>query len=210
MTILIIRITFALGVVGHAVNMYCDRILSIFPNGTIKLDNIKEIEKEGVLAKMMEGVSADVPMRSAILGVLAMILEFFSYIALAFYTYGHSHAMGIIMFVTAACFCIIGAAYHVKYALAEYVFIKLGRDNEAKDLMLEVKDSAPILKLCMVGMVIYIVTLIVGIVTGIIGFPIWAVVFTTLPIVVLLFPFKIIGTLHIAAMVSMLAWMFLI
>lgn len=83
MTILIIRIMFALGVVGHAVNMYCDHILSIFPNGTIKLDNIKEIEKEGVLAKMMEGVSADVPMRSAILGVLAMILEFFSYIALA-------------------------------------------------------------------------------------------------------------------------------
>ena len=52
MTILIIRMMFALGVVGHAVNMYCDRILSIFPNGTIKLDNIKEIEKEGVLAKM--------------------------------------------------------------------------------------------------------------------------------------------------------------
>ena len=52
MTILIIRIMFALGVVGYAVNMYCDRILSIFPNGTIKLDNIKEIEKEGVLAKM--------------------------------------------------------------------------------------------------------------------------------------------------------------
>jgi hypothetical protein len=49
MTILIIRIMFA---VGYAVNMYCDRILSIFPNGTIKLDNIKEIEKEGVLAKM--------------------------------------------------------------------------------------------------------------------------------------------------------------
>ena len=46
MTILIIRITFALGVVGHAVNMYCDRILSIFPNGTIKLDNIKEIDIE--------------------------------------------------------------------------------------------------------------------------------------------------------------------
>ena len=38
MTILIIRIMFALGVVGYAVNMYCDRILSIFPNGTIKLD----------------------------------------------------------------------------------------------------------------------------------------------------------------------------
>ena len=39
------------GIVGHAINMYCDRILSIFPNGTIKFDNIKEIEKDGVLAE---------------------------------------------------------------------------------------------------------------------------------------------------------------
>ena len=41
----------ALGIVGHAINMYCDRILSIFPNGTIKFDNLKEIKKDGVLAE---------------------------------------------------------------------------------------------------------------------------------------------------------------
>ena len=45
-----LRVIIALGIVGHAINMYCDRILSIFPNGTIKFDNIKEIEKDGVLA----------------------------------------------------------------------------------------------------------------------------------------------------------------
>ena len=47
----ILYILLALGIVGHAINMYCDRILSIFPNGTIKFDNIKEIEKDGVLAE---------------------------------------------------------------------------------------------------------------------------------------------------------------
>ena len=46
-----LRVMIALGIVGHAINMYCDRILSIFPNGTIKFDNIKEIEKDGVLAE---------------------------------------------------------------------------------------------------------------------------------------------------------------
>ena len=61
MTETMIRIMFVLGIAGHAFNMYCDRILSIFPNGTIKFANIKEVRKDGVLAEMMEGVSADVP-----------------------------------------------------------------------------------------------------------------------------------------------------
>lgn len=51
MTITMLRVMIAMGIVGHAINMYCDRILSIFPNGTIKFDNIKEIEKDGVLAE---------------------------------------------------------------------------------------------------------------------------------------------------------------
>ena len=71
-------------------------------------------------------------------------------------------------------------------------------------------DSGPALRCCYLGMVTYIVALIVAIVTGAIGFPIWAVVFTILPIFILMFPLQIVGTLHIAAMVSMLAWMLLI
>lgn len=210
MAVITIKLMFVLGIIGHAVNMYCDRILSVFPNGTIKLDNIKDIEKDGVLAKMMEGVSADVPMRSAVLGAFALVLEFLSYFALSIYTYERSHVLGSIMFVAAACFCIVGTAYHVKTAMAEYVFVKLGRDGRGKDMMLDIKDSAPVLRVCGAGMLVYIITLIAAIATGVIGFPIWAVVFTILPIAILIFPFKIIGTLHIAAMVSMLAWIFLI
>ena len=34
--------------------------------------------------------------------------------------------------------------------------------------------------------------------------------FTVLPVFILLFPFRIIGTLHISAMISMPVWMFLL
>ena len=150
-TVTMIKIMIALGIVGHAINMYCDRILSIFPNGTIKFDNIKEIEKDGVLA-----------------------------------------------------------AYHVKCGFAEYVFLQLGRDRKAKDMMLDLLNCAPILQTCGVGVFVYIVTLIIAIVTGIIGFPLWALLFTIVPFVLLLSPFKIVGTMHIAAIVSMLGWIFLL
>ena len=41
------------------------------------------------------------------------------------------------MFVTITFSCIVGAAYHVKFGLAEYVFLQLGRDRTAKDMMLD-------------------------------------------------------------------------
>ena len=210
MTITMIRGMIALGILGHAINLYCDRILSIFPNGTIKLDNIKEIEKDGVLAKMMEGVPAEVPMRSAILGAFALVLEFFSYFGLAAYTYERSRILGAVMFVAITAACILGAAYHVKCAFAEYLFVKMGRDKKALEMMLDLYQSAPILRLCAVGILVYLVALIIAIVTGVIGFPVWALIFTVLPVILVLFPFKIVGTMHLAAMVSMLGWIFLV
>lgn len=177
MTITMLRVMIALGIVGHAINMYCDRILSIFPNGTIKFDNIKEIEKDGVLAV---------------------------------YTFERSQILGGVMFVAITFSCILGAAYHVKCGFAEYVFQQLGRDRTAKDMMLDLLNCAPILQTCGVGVLVYIVTLIIAIVTGIIGFPLWALLFTIVPIILLLFPFKIVGTMHIAAIVSMLGWIFLL
>lgn len=210
MTVTMIKIMIALGIVGHAINMYCDRILSIFPNGTIKFDNIKEIEKDGVLAEMMEDVPASVPLRSAVLGAFALVLEFFSYFALAVYTFERSQILGGVMFVTITYSCILGAAYHVKCGFAEYVFLQLGRDRKAKDMMRDLLNCAPILQTCGVGVFVYIVTLIIAIVTGIIGFPLWALLFTIVPVILLLFPFKIVGTMHIAAIVSMLGWIFLL
>lgn len=140
MTVTMIKIMIALGIVGHAINMYCDRILSIFPNGTIKFDNIKEIEKDGVLAEMMEDVPASVPLRSAVLGAFALVLEFFSYFALAVYTFERSQILGGVIFVTITFSCIVGAAYHVKCGLAEYVFLQLGRDRTTKDMMLDLSS----------------------------------------------------------------------
>ena len=149
----ILKLMLLLGIIGHACNMYCDRILSIFPNGQLKLENFKDLTNEEKMAHLLEGVSPKIPMRSAILGAFSLFLQFLGYFSLSAYIYGHSRLYGAILFV---------------------------------------------------------ITLIVAIVTGIAAFPLWAVIFTILPIFILLFPFRIIGTLHIAAMASMLVWLILI
>ena len=76
--------------------------------------------------------------------------------------------------------------------------------------MLDLFNSAPITKICCLGYIVFIITLIIAILTGTAALPLWAAFFSILTIFIILFPFKIIGTLHISAMISMLAWMILI
>lgn len=148
MNMVVLKLMLGLGILGHGVNMYCDRRLSIFPNGQIDYKSFKDLFQGDNAARLMEGVS-------------------------------------------------------------EYLFIKMGRDDRAKEAMMYLQQGARILRVCAVGIMGLIVAYIVAVVTGTIGFPIRALVFTILPIVVAIFPFKIIGSLHIGAMVSMLGWMLL-
>ena len=206
----VLRLMLLAGITGHAINMYCDRLLSIFPNGTLKLASVQKLQEEGYAAHLMEGVSPSAPMRAGVWGIFAIVLEFFGYAALAAYAFQQAKVVGSLMFVSTVVCCIVMSAYHLKCGLAEYLFLKYGRDEHAKALMLDLMNSAPVLKLGFLGLFVYLIVLIIAIVTGAIGFPLWAVVFTILPIFILMYPFQIIGTMHIAAMVSMLAWMLLI
>ena len=210
MSLTVMKIMLVLGIIGHAINMYCDRILCMFPNGTLRLKDIKTLGEGDKMARLMDGVSEAIPMRSAILGAFALMLQFLGYFALSGYIYQHSKLYGSILFVTITYFIVLGTAHHVKYALAEYVFIRLGRDEKAKSLMLDMYANTPVTRTCYVSYLIFIITLIAAIVTGVAAFPIWAAVFTILPIFIIMFPFRIIGTLHIAASVSMLVWILLI
>ena len=154
----ILKFMLVLGMIGHALNMYCDRILAVFPNGKLTLKNLKDLCEGDNMAKLMAGVSEKIPMRSAILGAFSLFFQFLGYFALTAYIYSHSKIYGSILFVSIVLF----------------------------------------------------ITLIVAIVTGVAAFPLWAVIFTILPIFIILFPFRIIGTLHIAAISSMLVWLILI
>lgn len=145
MSVTVLRFLLVLGIIGHAVNMYCDRIISIFPNGRLKIEDIKTIGEEGKMEKLME-----------------------------------------------------------------YVFLHMGKDARAKDMMVSLYNSETATTKCYIGYLVYIFALIIAIVTGTAAVPVWAVIFTVLPIFIAMFPFRIIGTLHIAAMVTMLAWIFLV
>lgn len=78
----ILKIMLGLGIIGHAINMYCDYILSVFPNGKLKFSNMKDLNDSRKMSELMEGVSEKTPMRSYVLGAFALFLEAFGYFAI--------------------------------------------------------------------------------------------------------------------------------
>ena len=209
MSIILLKVMLGLGIIGHSVNMYCDRRLSIFPNGQINFSNFKDLFIGDNAARITEGVSEKVPMFASVAGAFAILFEMLGYASLGFYTYTHSQILGIIMLFFAAVYGVLGSAYHVKEGFAEYLFFRMGRDDRAKEAMMSLEQGATILRACSLGIIGIVVCYVVAVVSGAIGFPMWSLVFTIIPVVVVIFPFKIIGSLHIGAMVSMLGWLLL-
>lgn len=207
---IILKIMLGLGMLGHALNMYCDYLLSVFPDGKLKISNMKDLNNSQKMSKLMDGVSEKTPMRSVILGAFALFLEAFGYFAITANVYQNSHVLGLILFAAILLFIVVGTAHHVVCGISEWIYVKLDRSEEAHKAMLALYNGAPSTKVCYLGYVAFIVTLIVAIGMGLASVPLWMIAFTILPIFMILAPFKIIGTLHISAMISMLVWLIVI
>lgn len=206
---IILKIGLVLGMFGHAINLWCDRALSITPNGRITLATMKEIDNPKGMAKLYEGVDASVPMKSAVFGVMSLVLQFSGYFSITYFVWTFSEVFGIVLFAGSVVFAILGSGHHMKYALGVWMFIKGGRNEKAYELLSGLYHGANATKLAYFGYIIYIAALIASICTGVCGLPLWALIFTVLPIFILLFPFKIIGSLHISAIITFLGWIFL-
>lgn len=207
-TVLIIML--ALGIIGHAMNMWCDRVLSIYPNGRITLDTADVTKDEARLTQLMLGTNPDIPFKSGVYGVAAIFLHYLGYAAIAAYVYQYQQTLGAILFLAAAEFAVLGAGHHIKYALSAWVFIRTDCDHRGYQLFQEMYYGLPITRLCYVGYLLYIAVLIITIVMGVTPMPVWMVICTVLPIFIAMVPFKIIGTLHISAMVTFAVWLIMI
>ena len=206
----ILKIMLGLGIIGHAINLYCDYILSVFPNGKLKFSNMKDLYDGRKMSQLTDGVSEKTPMRSSVLGAFALFLEAFGYFAITAQVYPNSRVLGLILFVAMLLFVVVGTAHHVVCGLSEWLYLKLGRTEEAHKTMLALYNGAPSTKACYLGYIAFVIALIVAIAIGCAGVSLWMIVFTVLPIFIVLAPLKIIGTLHISAMVSMLAWLIVV
>ena len=192
-----IKVYLLLACLGHALCCICDRAITYTPNGRFAFGDLHDNAK---LSALFDGAPLRNQLFSMLAGVLAMTLSSLGYIALYRYVEGYSTVCGTILLVSLVMLMVPGTAHHVFCGAVEWFYIRMGRTEESRQAITEFfKKTSSTMLVCYVGFAVFLVTLFVVVVSGMTGLPRWACVYNALPLFILMFPFRIVGSMNIAS-----------
>ena len=184
-----LRILLILSCVAHLICGFSDCLLSYGKNGRLNLKEIKNPEK---MSKMFADMPLWQPMASILIGTFAITVFTFGYLALSSWMYKFSEPLSYTMLTSSIFFSVSIVVHHVICGLVEWFYIKLGRTDEARTLVLEFQKKTIItMVIGYFGLLIFVICLFIAVVTGKTDLPVWTCVFNTLVIMLLLSPTKL-------------------
>ena len=176
--------------IGHILCGICDCLLSYSPSGRLDLKGaLKSSDK-------MNEVFKDYPIKwslvSIMLGVFAITIFGFGYLELSKWMEEYSKVASLIMYISAIVFLISIVVHHIICGLVEWLYVRLGKTDEAREVALEfqMKTIATMI-VGYLGLAVFLVTLFIMVVTGKTSLPQWACVLNTLPLMLVLAPTKL-------------------
>ena len=154
------------------------------------------------MAKHFAAKPESEPLRSIVLGTLAMFMQFFGYLALGIWMRPYSALWANLMIVGAALIYTFGLAHHVVGCAAEWIYIKSDHTEEGRKLAADFfgKTSAVMIG-CYAGIILFSVAHFIPVVAGMTPLPAWACIFNLLPLFLVQAPFNIPGAGNIAGAV---------
>ena len=171
--------------IGHILCGICDCLLSYSPSGRLDLKGaLKSSDK-------MNEVFKDYPIKwslvSIMLGVFAITIFGFGYLELSKWMEEYSKVASLIMYISAIVFLIPIVVHHIICGLVEWLYVRLGKTDEAREVALEfqMKTIATMI-VGYLGLAVFLVTLFIMVVTGKTSLPQWACVLNTLPLMLVL------------------------
>ena len=176
--------------IGHVLCGICDCLLSYSPNGRLDLKGaLKSPEK-------MREVFKDYPIRWSLLsimfGVNAITAFGFGYLALSRWMEQYSDTASAVMYISAVVFLISIVVHHIICGLVEWLYVRLGRTDEAREAALEFqKKTIATMVVGYLGLAAFVFTLFIMVITGKTSLPQWACVLNTLPLMIILLPTKL-------------------
>ena len=176
--------------IGHVLCGICDCLLSYSPNGRLDLKGaLKSPEK-------MREVFKDYPIRWSLLsimfGVYAITAFGFGYLALSRWMEQYSDTASAVMYISAVVFLISIVVHHIICGLVEWLYVRLGRTDEARDAALEFqKKTIATMVVGYLGLAAFVITLFIMVIIGKTSLPQWACIINTLPLMIILLPTKL-------------------
>ena len=178
-------------VAGHLLCGACDCLLIYLPNGRLRFGDMKDNRK---LSAAFKGLPLVNPLLSMLLGCLAMCLFTLGYLALGDWMGAYSGTCAALMRAGSVVVATFGMAHHVFCGVPEWLYVRMGRTQEALDIINEFfKKTSVTMLACYLGFLVFGATLFFAVVTGMTPLPRWACVFNILPLMLALFPLRVGG-----------------
>lgn len=206
--ILEIKIFLIMALIGHILCGISDCLLTYAPNGKVDLTNFKNYEKSKVSFKGMPLRNLSVAM---LLGVCAMTLEIFGYVALCDWMRQYSETYYLIMLCSTLVMFINLALHHLFCCLVEWFFVKLNLTKEALDAVWDFfKTTCYTMYLGYLGMLTFAISFLIPVVTSKTSLPAWACIFNLLPLAVVILPTKLPAKANVIGVLMFARLIFLI
>lgn len=203
-----LKLMLAIGLTGHILCWYCDRLLICTPGGKFTFAAMKD---QAAMRKVLGSMPEKNPILSIVLGAVAIFLEFFGYLALCYWMREYAPVWSAIMLIGTGLFCTTGAAHHVLCGAAEWIYIRQGCNEEAKRMTEAFfKKTSVTFALCYVGILAFAVGMLIPVIAGQTPLPVWTVVFNLLPLYMVQAPFHIPGAGNIAGAIMFAGMLFLL
>ncbi len=202
------KLTLIIACLGHIICGITDCLLAYTPDG--RFDFKKDTSDSEKMKKLFEKMPLRRIELSMLDGVMALFMAAFGYIGLSRWAQEYSYISGKIMFISGMFFIVPITAHHVFCGAVEWFYIKLGRTDEALETVLCFFKRTAAAAAAYVGLLVFAGTLLVLVVSGKTSLPVWACVFNTLPLFVLLAPTKLPAKGNIAGAVMFLGLSILI
>ena len=171
--------------VGHVLCDICDCLLGYSPSG--RLDLKSALKDPAKMRTTFEDMPLKWPLISIILGVYAITAFGFGYLGLSRWMEDYSKIASVIMYISAVFFLISIVVHHIICGLVEWLYVRMGRTDEARTVALEFQmKTIATMFVGYLGLVIYVITLFVMVVMGRTTLPVWTCIFNTLPLMLLL------------------------
>lgn len=207
MTVTTAKLLFLLACAGHLALWYCDKIITCLDGGRFNFRDLRENEK---LSAVMGNTPLWQPMTSMVLGVFAMTAAFFGYLALCEWIRQFSAAYAVLMLVGCVLFFQGGVAHHVFCGAVEWFYLRMGKTEEARKSITEFFGKTSVtMYSCYLGLLLFAVSFFIAVLTGTTALPRWACVFNTLPLFLIMLPFRVVGTGNLVNAVMFLGLFFL-
>ena len=183
-----LKILLSIACIGHVICGITDCMFAYSKNGRFDFANMKDEEKMKHVFSAMSLRQIEIGMT---LGVVALFLASFGYVAVADWMRDYGSVAADVMKGSALFFVVLISAHHALCGATEWFYLNFGMSEETLKGVTEFFKKTSFVAIAYVGLLIYVITLFIMIVTGKTDLPRWTCVFNTLPAFLILAPTKI-------------------